>query len=189
MADLNDRTEKNQFGIITHNRLEYEPRDLLRFPHKRKPLVGSYFGQNTYDGNLEKMKEKYTCSPEYPKISFREATISEAISACAYDFKNIARKQILTLHSWGLQLGLIVMTSEGVFTNPPKDKTGKPIQDEEKLKQLLNGVQPVNGIYLLDDSHDFGFAPYETFGEYYWWNSYINKSDNEVQAMDIIHQV
>ena len=60
-----------------------------------------------------------------------------------------------------IQLGKIVRTSEGVYTNPPKDAQGNFTNDEKTLKGLLNKCKKVNGIYLSDN--DFGFAPYETF--------------------------
>ena len=39
------------------------------------------------------------------------------------------------------------MTQDGVYTNTE-------ITDEKELKNMLNGVKKVNGIYLIDDKID-----------------------------------
>jgi len=136
-------------------------RDLLVIPHKTGELVVSHpaFGSNTYANNLAEMQRVYTHSAEHPRITFREPTTSESISACAYDFKTLAKPEILNPR-W-LQIGRIVRTSEGVYANPPKDAQGNPIVDEKELKQLLKRKKKVNGIYLLDNN--LAFIPYESF--------------------------
>src|SRR3989344_3421716 len=151
--------EQTQYGIIKPAKPEFEPRELLVVPHRGAPLVVSRFGPDNYNGNVQEMQGNFSCLPDYEKISFREPTISESVSVCAYDFENLAKPQILDLR-W-LQLGRIAKTSEGVFANPPKDEDGNPIVDEKILKSFLNGIEPVNGIYLCEN--DFGFASCETF--------------------------
>ena len=96
------------------------------------------------------------------KISFREPTTAESISAAAYDFEK-TKKEIFDPR-W-LQLGRIVRTSEGVFANPPEDAERNPVISEQVLKSHLNGAEKINGIWLYNgqDSRDFGFAPYESF--------------------------
>ena len=140
-------------------------RDLLRVPYRDGKLVVAYpaFGPNTYKNNLAEMKKDYYHSEQFPNISFTPATTSESISASAYKFGEMAKKQIFN-PNW-LQAGPIVRTSKGVFSNPPRDKDGNPIIDEKILKSYLNGAKKVNGIYLVESPRDFGFAPYETFSQ------------------------
>jgi len=136
-------------------------RDLLRVLHRNRDFVVSSpaFGPNTYSNNLEEMSRDYSHSRNLPKISFKEPTTSESISAAAYKFAGMAKPEIFD-KSW-LQAGRIARTSEGVFVNPPKDSEGNSVTDEQTLKSHLEGSRKVNGIYLLDN--DFGFAPYDTF--------------------------
>ena len=126
--------------------------DLIVVPHQGKDLSVALFGPNAYKVNREAMSKQYWHSNSQPNISFRPATTSESISASAYDFGNEAKPKIFNPR-W-LQAGYIVRTPDGVFTNTQ-------ITSEKDLKQLLNGVKKVNGIYLLDNG--IGFAPYETF--------------------------
>lgn len=150
---------ETEYGIIIASPLPAI--NLLWVPHKGIKTGFSHpaFGPSTYSDNLEKMQKQYFHSEELPKISFREPTTAESISAATYDFKKMAKPQILDPNL--LRLGRIVKTSEGVFANPPKDEQGNSIIDERTLKSLLNGAKKVNGIYLCEN--DFGFAPYETF--------------------------
>ncbi len=159
--------ENTEYGII-----DAEPRNLLPetklliVPHKAGKLVVRYpaFGPNNYSANVLEMQKDHYHSVLFHKISFSPATTSESVSASAYKFGEMAKKEIFN-PSW-LQLGLIARTSEGVFANPPKDENGNPIFDEETLKSYLNGVKRIEGICLVPDTnnlHDFGFAPYETF--------------------------
>jgi len=155
--------EQTQYGIVK----KMPVRDLLRVPHKNGRLVVGYpaFGPDTYSGNLAEMQKKHFHSEEQSGIFFREPTTSESISACAYNFEELAKPEILDTLAW-LQLGRIVRTSKGVFVNPPKDSEGNPITNEKILMQLLNGVKETNGIYLAEDNanlRDFGYAPYESF--------------------------
>jgi len=156
--------EKTKYGII---KAKFPQRDLLRVPHKEDSLIVGFlaFGPDYFESNIEKMQKVYSHPRTRKKISFREPTTSESISAAAYDFENIAKPQIFD--SKELQAGRIVKTSEGVFVNPPKDAQGNPIIDEQILKSYLNKSMEVNGIWLYngEDARDFGFAPYETFTE------------------------
>jgi len=54
----------------------------------------------------------------------------------------------------------ITKTSEGVHINPIRNADESVILDDNKLEQSLNGMEEVNGIYLLDSR---AFVPYETF--------------------------
>jgi len=137
-------------------------RDLLSVPDKTGELVFGYpvFGPNTYLNNLSEMQGTYFHSGKYPRITFREPITAESILACAYDFEKLAKPEILDLR-W-LQLGRIVRTQKGVFANPPKDKDGKSIVDEELLMSWRDSKsKEVRGIYLGENG--FGFAAYNTF--------------------------
>src|SRR3989344_8633026 len=153
--------ENTEYGIMeVEKRSSLPETKLLRVPHKTGNLVVRYpaFGPDSYKNNLAKMGERYFHSAEISDISFRSATTSEAVSASAYKFGEMAKKQIFN-PSW-LQVGYIVRTSEGIFTNTKE-------VDESVLKSLLNKCEKVNGIWLYDGDditlRDFGFAPYETF--------------------------
>ena len=128
--------------------------DLTVVPHKGRALTVGVFGSNAYRDNVREMSKQYWHSSSMPRISFRPSpsTTSESISAAAYDFENEAKPKIFDPR-W-LQLGYIVRTQDGVFTNTQTT-------DEKSLKKLLNNVKKVNGIYLLDN--EIGFAPYESF--------------------------
>ena len=127
--------------------------DLLPLiPHNGENLDVAVFGTNTYRGNLGAMQKRYFHSGQLQNISFRPATTSESISAAAYGFKDMVKLQIFDPR-W-LQVGYIVRTPEGVFTNTTETDGGK-------LKQLLTNARKVNGIYFLDNN--IAFAPYETF--------------------------
>ncbi len=151
---------KRRYGIIKAKKLEFPQIDLLRVPHKKGILtvVHPAFGSNYFEANVAKMQQDYSHPQTGKRISFREPTTSESISAAAYDFKNLAKLKILIPN---LQTGYIVRTSEGVFANPPKDNQRIPIIDEKILEFYLNKSEKINGIYLGEN--DFGFAPHETF--------------------------
>jgi len=133
---------------------------LLRVPHKNGILVVRYpaFGPNSYSSNLESMGKRYFHSTRFPDISFRPATTPESVSASAYKFGEMAKKQIFNPNC--LQVGPIVRTSEGVFANTKE-------VDESVLKSLLNKCEKVNGIWLYQDNEpeliDFAYTEYETF--------------------------
>ncbi len=151
---------QTSYGIIKATSV-LPVRDLLLVPHKNRELVVSHpaFGPDTYSNNLAEMQKTYIHLEEHPQISFKEPTTSKSTSACAYDFEKLAKPQILD--SRWLQLGRIIRTSEGVFTNPPRDAQGNSILDEETLMSLKDRAKKVNGIYLGEN--DFGFAPYGSF--------------------------
>jgi len=151
---------KTKYGVIKIKQPEFSPIELLVVPHREDmDLTVACFGLNTYATNLKKMEEFYFHPQTGEKISFREPTTSESISASAYNFDGIAKPQIFD-SKW-LQAGRMVITSEGVYVNPPKDEQGNPITDVITLKSFLDKSKKVNGIYLCEN--DFGFASYETF--------------------------
>lgn len=152
---------KTKYGIIKIKKPEFPQRELLRVPHKEGVLTVAYptFGPGTYRENLKTMPGNYSHPQTGQRISFREPTTSESISAVAYDFENMAKPKIFD--SRRLQIGYIVRTPEFVIVNPPKDEQGNLMIDEQTLKSYLNKSIKVNGIYLGEN--DFGVAPYETF--------------------------
>jgi len=120
--------------------------------HDGQNLDIAVFGPNNYRNNLSSMQKAYFHSAQLPNITFRPATTSESISAVSYDFENMAKPKIFDPR-W-LQAGYIVRTKDGVFTNTTET-------DDSRLKQLLNGAEKVNGIYLINDNT--AFAPYDSF--------------------------
>lgn len=145
---------KTEYGIIKKQFEEFHVRELLVVPHGNSSLTVSFpsFGPNTYTANLEEMSKNYSHPITGKRISFREPTTSESISAAAYDFENMAKPKIFD-PKW-LQAGYIVRTQDGVFTNTKE-------LDEKVLKSSLNKAKKANGIYLINDK--MAFAPYETF--------------------------
>jgi hypothetical protein len=175
-------TGGEKYGII---KSEFPVRKLLRVPHQKKGLIVSYpaFGWGYFSENLEEMQKTYLHPLTKKKISFREPTTAESISASTYRFKDLARLEIF--QTGRLQIGQIVRTSEGVFANPPKDKQGNYIIDEKVLKRYLNKAKKINGIYIVPNEEfkelrDFGFAPYESFeeGKQFGENFAINPKTN-----------
>jgi len=152
--------EEPQYGVI---KPVFEPRTLIIVPHKGNPLVVSQFGPNHYETNvIEMQRADYSCLNNFPQISFREPLTSESISACAYDFEKRAKPQILDPRF--LQLGRILKTQDGVFTNP-RDKQGKRTNNKETLKSLLKGAEKIKigsgHIYLCKSG--MAFAESNTF--------------------------
>ena len=143
-----------KYGVIKNAEPQFPVRELLVVPHEGKALTLSFpaFGPGVYRENVAEMAKDYSHPQTRKKISFRPAITSESISAAAYDFLNMAKPKIFDPR-W-LQIGHIVRTQDGVFTNTTEI-------DESKLKQLLNGAEKVNGIYLL--SNKIAFAPFESF--------------------------
>ena len=82
-------------------------------PHNGKNLLVSdvAFGPDTYPQNMVHIQEARPPTGD----AFRPATISESVSIANYRFKELIETQIFDTQ--GLQLGYVVMTSEGVFTN------------------------------------------------------------------------
>lgn len=168
-VSLKNMTE-TEYGIVTAKRPEFTPRDLLVVPHEGGSLTTSYpaFGPNYFRKNVVEMNKSYSHPQTGERISFREPTTSESISASAYDFENMAKPKIFGPR-W-LQAGYIVRTQDGVFVNPPKDTEGNPIVDESALKCYINGIKPVKvgrgNIYVVPNRgnlRDFGFANYNSF--------------------------
>lgn len=136
--------------------------DLLRVPHKGEDLIVAYRPfkvHKPYQGNLQPMQREYSHSEELRRISFREPTTSESISAFAVFGRPVNV----------LGLGRIVKTPEGIFVNPLRDDKNNIITDESTLKHFLSKCQEVNGIWLYEGSderlRDFGFVPYKQVKE------------------------
>lgn len=147
---------KSKFGIMKQEQTQYPIRELVKVPHEEGVLTASYpaFGVNTYKNNIESMSKIYSLNGKI--FSFRPATTSESIAIASYGFGEDGefdvRRDIFDPR-W-LQLNHIVRTSEGVYTNITKT-------DENALKALLNGIEKINGIYLINDK--IAFAPYDSF--------------------------
>jgi len=143
----------DKYGIIKP-KAKFPFRKLLKVPHKGGSLIVSYpaFGAGTYQENIKLMSEEYFHPITGKKMTFVPATTSESISAAGWRFETLAKPQIFD-QSW-LQIGYIVRTQDGIFTN-------SQITDESSLKKMLNGAKKVNGIYLINDK--MAFAPYESF--------------------------
>lgn len=144
--------------VLEAKKPEFPVRDLLKISGDRDLIVSLLvFGPNIYSDNLGEMQKTYSHPITGERITFREPATSESISAAVYYVADT--KQKILNPALMLQLGRVVRTSEGVYTNPPKDKQGNPITDEKTLKSLLDKAK--NGIYLCENY--FGFAPNETF--------------------------
>ena len=143
------KTEK-KYGII---KPKFPRRELLVVPHKGKDLTVSFpvFGPNTDYENMKEMGKTYSHPINGKQITFRPATTSESISAIDYNHENWGR---WVFSKGSLQVGYIVKTQDGIFTNTIE-------RDESKLKQLLNNAKKTNKIYFLDD--EIAFAPYDSF--------------------------
>ena len=141
----------SEYGIIP-KQSKFSVRKLLVVPHKKGDLTFSYpaFGPNTYEKNLEDIEKIYV-SPQTGKVRLRPANTSESISAVHSDFKRF-KPEMLDLSLF--QVGYIVRTQDGVFTNTNET-------NDSELKQLLNEAEKVNGIYLINDN--IAFAPYDSF--------------------------
>ena len=147
---------ETEYGIIKQPRPQpqYPVRELLVVPHKGEKLQVSYpaFGQGYFKNNIAEMQKFYSHPITGERISFREPTTSESISAAAWNFKELAKREIFDPR-W-LQLGYLIRTQDGVFTNTKE-------LDEKVLKSYLDKAEKVNGIYFIDDKT--AYAPYETF--------------------------
>lgn len=148
--------KETKYGII--KQIEFPVRELLMVPHRGGDLMVSYpaFGLKCFKNNVQEMKKSYLHPETGDIITFREPTTSKSISAAVYGFgsgEEVDAKRDILDDPKLLQLGSIVRTSEGVFTNLHET-------DEKMLKLYLSRAEKVNGIYLGDQ---IAFAPYETF--------------------------
>src|SRR3989344_4172189 len=118
---------KIKHGIIKAKEPEFPTRNLLVVTHRDGNLTVSYpaFGPNYLGKNIMEMQKPYSHPQTGRRISFREPTTSESISAAVYRFGQLAKPKIFN-PLW-FHLGYIVQTSEGVFANPPKDEQGRRI--------------------------------------------------------------
>lgn len=138
----------NEERKIGEEKLEFPVRDLFQ----SRKIVFSVFGPNSYIKNIEEMNQTYTHPKTGEKISFRVPTTQESIAIASHDFKNFAKPKIFDRQ--GLQIGQIMKTTEGIFTNTSET-------DESKLKALLDNAEKVNGVYLIDNG--IAFVPYDAF--------------------------
>ena len=82
--------KETKYGIIEQVGPQFPVRKLLVVRHRGGDLTVSYpaFGPNTYKGNLEEMSKDYSHPQTGERISFREPTTAESISAAAWNFKD-----------------------------------------------------------------------------------------------------
>ncbi len=138
--------------------------NLLVAPQGGKTKIFGIFGKKPFQFNLEDMG--YDCydpthyggvayfnSAEFPNLLFREPQTQESISVMSNCVENIEEFQFVG-DMVPLQLGRMVITSDGVFTNTYET-------NEQKLIELLKNAEKVNGIYLINGG--MAFAPYESF--------------------------
>ena len=157
-------TNAQDYGII-EVKSDFPVRRLLRVPHRETPLIAGFpaFGPGYFSSNAAEMKKNYSHPVTGERISFREPTTSESISLAAYKFSEMAKSDIFDPR-W-LQIGRIVRTSEGVYTNPSKEALNCSEVDEGKLKKLIERAKKIKvgkgHVYLGDN--DFGFADYDSF--------------------------
>ena len=136
------------------------PMDLYpQVEYAGRKIDASAFGPNTRSENVASMRRRYFHSDDLSNITFEPLSTAQSLAVASYNFANLA-KPIIFKPSW-LRAGIIVKTQEGVWINPLTDSVGDIIQDEKKLKERLNGIEKVNGIYLLHE--DTSFVPYNSF--------------------------
>ena len=141
---------KEKYIIFEENKPEFPVRNVVQ--SRDGKIVFSVFGPKSFYGNVEGMNQFYSHPRTGEKMSFREPTTQKSIALASYDFENFAKPKIFD-PKW-LQAGRHVKTQEGVFTNTTET-------DEKVLMRLLNGVEKVNGIYLIDNKG--AFIPYDSF--------------------------
>jgi len=157
---------------------QIESIDLLVVPHEGKPLiVSSEFGmdrffklERTPGFRAYKMDKvlltainqgRFCHSERFSDFRLREPLTQETISAVAY---RVETKDSSSWHGsspfkghWmanTILAGRVVETPEGIYTNTSEI-------DEDILKSWLNGVEKVNGIYLINDK--MAFAPRDSY--------------------------
>ncbi len=127
-------------------------RTLVTLPYKETTLTVAFptFGSNYFSANIREMKRRHEHPETGEIIYFREPTTSESIAIISYALKHQSRvlefNEVLAAIRTKkelFQLGLIVRTSEGIYTNPPKDTKGNIITDEKILKNDLKIVKPL----------------------------------------------
>jgi hypothetical protein len=169
--------EEEKYGLT----LATQPISLLRVPHLQDGLTIAYpiFSPNCQGlmSNIDSMKRFYLHPVTLERITFREPTTTESISAVSYKFKEIFKREVFDnwqLPNKILYAGRMSHTSEGVFVNPPKDADGNLMINEAALKSFLKGVEPIKvgrgKVYIIQSFHnlgrfirDFGFAEYDSF--------------------------
>lgn len=141
--------------------VKFPQRKLLRVPYEENDLVASYsaFGRDTYKSNIEEMSKNYSHPQTGKKMTFVPASTSESLLVFFSGFENSIEPKIFD--PWGLQLGYIVKTQDGVYVNTTE-------LNEKNLKKLIDKSEKFNGIYILPNGvvegvRDFAFAPYESF--------------------------
>ena len=139
---------------------------LLNVPYKGGILTvgGLPFRGKNLQECINSMAQRYINSDTGEIISFREPTSPEVISAVRYHPRD---KGPVFSHSHPLCLGRAVCTTKGIYMNPPKDKKGNVILNEEYFKSLLRKSKVVGGacLYEGEDAKDFGFISYKVIDE------------------------
>lgn len=161
--------EETQYKVIEAGQPKVPPRSLLSISGDRKVVASlKAFGPGTYRENIAEMQKQYSHPQTGEIISFRESRTPESILIAVYDFEHRAKPEIFDPR-W-LQAGPIFKAPEWVVINPPRDKQGNPITDEQTLKSFLNGLTKVNGIFRIpngkvEGARDCSYVPYESFAQ------------------------
>jgi hypothetical protein len=128
--------------------------------------VENLFDKKAFMKNIS-LSDKITYDPQelYPGRAKIFLDPDEPLDPSSYLF-NLERAgcclpDLFLYTTYRLQLGWMAKTSEGVFTNPPKDEQGKPVTDEKVLRRLLRRARKSNGIYFC--KNNVSFVPYETY--------------------------
>jgi|GEM_PF-2159948 len=111
------------------------------------------FGLHYFPDNLRLLGQNYSHRDIGHVISFREPLIYESISALALGH-SVIKKQVDEYLLRSVQLGRIVCTSEGFFTNTSE-------LNPDKLKKMLCSGKREGNIYILD--RRTAFIPYDFF--------------------------
>jgi hypothetical protein len=168
------------------------PIDLVKVPYNGKYIVAAYpgfgqrmagvnFGKSNHYNNLSHMESTYYHSKDLPEITFRGATISEAISIAAFDFRNLAKPKILDSsilylgHAWlTMEEGIVLGIPDGVEYDERCKEAGERTMGEQSIRKenvknftekCMKNSKEIGGawIYDGDDAKNFAFVPYDSF--------------------------
>jgi len=135
-------------------------KDLILVTGRSTKILAAEFGPNFHQANLREIEQEYNHSQEYPVITFRGPSTQESLKIASQRFEARA-KQFLDANCT-LQLGKVVITEDGIYTNMTET-------NPYALKRKLNNIMSIRGIYLINDTQ--AFIPYEAF----WVGKYKNE--------------